>query len=563
MTKTKHFLGFTAALGVAALSLGTFSPAAAAGNTLVVNAGAQLRPVTHVAAGGLYALSSPGTPDAAQLGPLHLHQLTQPPADNLQAGGAGDVLKNSSTIIGAGAQSYIRMPDIYPDFPYKWVSWDDWLGKVDTMVRARLAATSTTNLNGWEIWNEPNWTWDTADAGPFNDGWTRTVREVKSLDKVTPIVGPSIDRWDATYMRSFLTQAKADGTLPDVVSWHELVNGYADIDEHVAEYRSIESQLGISPRPISINEYAWTDQVDVPAQALHYISQFERAGVNDAERAFWYESGTVNGLLYKNKPTASYWMYKWYGDMAGNMLPVAASGDLDGIASLDSTRKVANVVFGGAAGSNSVKVTGLTAFGNSVRVTVSSTPNSGRQTNVAAPTVISSTTSSVTNGTVTVPINNMDAGAAYQIVVTPAAGPVTSYQQVYEAENATVVNGTRYAGSSASNGWYVGGLDNSGDERNDSFVDFLVTVPTAGSYSLKVRYANGGTSASTQGLASNGGAWSTVSYAPTGGWGQFAVAQAGSVPLNAGVNVIRLAKGTPGFVGGSGYAELDSITITK
>jgi hypothetical protein len=34
------------------------------------------------------------------------------------------------------------------------------------------------------------------------------------------------------------------------------------------------------------------------------------------------------------------------------------------------------------------------------------------------------------------------------------------------------------------------------------------------------------------------------------------------VTLNAGRNIIRLAKGAPYFAGGTGYAELDSITLT-
>nr|WP_249409081.1 CBM35 domain-containing protein [Frigoribacterium sp. CFBP 8751] len=182
--------------------------------------------------------------------------------------------------------------------------------------------------------------------------------------------------------------------------------------------------------------------------------------------------------------------------------------------------------------------------------------------NVAAPTQLSSTTVGVVNGAVTVPIPKQDYLGAYQVVVTPASGPATSYQQTYEAENATVVNASLLSSSSASNSGYVGRIDGLGDGRSNSFVDFVVEVPTAGSYSLTTRYANGGAATSTQGLALNGGAFSTVSYAPTGGWGRFATSAATPVTLKAGVNVIRLAKGSPNFAGGTGFAELDSITVT-
>jgi hypothetical protein len=207
-----------------------------------------------------------------------------------------------------------------------------------------------------------------------------------------------------------------------------------------------------------------------------------------------------------------------------------------------------------------VQVNGLEPFGSSVKAVLSYTPGSGRLANVAAPTTVSTATYTVTNGRVTVPIASQNAQGGYQLLITPAAGPVPSYQQVYEAENATVVNAQIEASGAASGGYYVGGINGSGDERTDSFVDFLVNVPAAGTYTLSVRYANGGTTASTQGLAYDGGGWSTVSYPPTGGWATFGSVST-TVTLAQGSNVIRLAKGSPYFAGGTGYAELDSITL--
>lgn len=568
VVKYRFSVPTAAAVGVlAAALLVPVQAANAVGHTLTIDAGAVLRPVTHVAAGGLYGISDASTPSASILQPLSLRQHTQPPPGVQQLGNgattpAGDALKVASTVIATGGQQYIRMPDIYPDFPYKWVSWDDWLQKVNKMVDDRLAAGSTTNINGWEIWNEPDGTWDTQKAGPYNDGWTRTYRAIRAKDTVTPIIGPGTTIYNPSFMRSFLENAKATNTLPDVIVWHELSQGWRDIDEHVADYRALERSLGISPRPISINEYAWPDQVDVPSAALHYISQFERTGVHDAERAYWFEAGTMNGLLYNGQPTASYWMYKWYGEMAGNMLPVTADADLDGIASLDSTRKITNVVFGGDYGDNTVRVNNLTGFGSTVKVVLSSTPATGRAVNVAAPTTISTQSLPVVNGSVSIPVNGMDARQSYQALITPVNGPTTATQQVYEAENATVVNADIRTSSSASNGSYVGGIDGTADMRSQSFVDFTVNVPAAGSYNLGIRYANGTGSTATQGLAYNGGAWSTISYPATGSWGTFDRSVTTSVTLKAGYNVIRLAKGSPGFAGGTGFAEIDSISVT-
>jgi hypothetical protein len=556
-----------AALAAAWILVPAGTPALAAGDTLVVNAGSVLRPVTHVGAGGLYALATAAVPTASELPPLHLNQLVQPAPGVQQLGNGatvptGDALKVAPLATSAGAQEYVRMPDIYPNFPYRWVSWSDWLSKVTTMVQARLAATTTTNIDGWELWNEPDWTWNTAAAGSFDAGWVRTYQAVRALDSVTPIVGPSISTYNHAWMAGWLAYAKASNALPNVITWHQLTTGsYSNVAANVADFKALEASLGIAPIPISIDEYASTTEVDVPSSALHYLAAFERSGITNASRAYWFESGTVNGLLHNNAPTGTYWMYKWYGDMAGNMVAVTAAGSQDGIASYDSTRKIVNVVFGGDSGTNSVQVNGLGSFGSTVKVVLSSTPSSGRLTNVTAPTVISTTTLAVTNGSVTVPIASQNAQSAYQILVTPAAGPATSYQQTYQAENATVVNAEIESSSSASNGYYVGLINGTGDERSDSFVDFLVNVPSAGTYTMTIRYANGGTATSTQGLAYDGGAWSTVSYPPTGSWGTFGPTVSTTVTLHAGSNVIRLAKGSPDFAGGTGYAELDSITL--
>ncbi|BCY14143.1 hypothetical protein [Actinoplanes sp. L3-i22] len=546
---------------LAAAGLVVPSPARAAGNTLTVNVGTTVRPVTHVASGGLYAVSASTQVPLA----LHLNHLTQPPYGVQQLGNGATVpccdgLEMAGKVTSAGAQQFWRLPDIYKDFPYQWVSWADWESKVRTMVNARLGATSATNIDGYELWNEPDWTWNTSSAGAFNAGWTRTYQLIRTLDTVTPIVGPSYSIYNHDWMVAFLTNAKNTGTLPDVTVWHELdVHSYNNVAAHVADYRAIESSLGISARPISINEYASPDQVDIPSVAAHYMAVFERNGIRDAERAYWYEAGTLNGLLYNNSPTATYWAYKWYGDMAGNIVQTVPSSWLDGVAAYDGTRKIVNVVFGGDSGANTVKVNGLAALGSQVSVTLSKTGTTGRTTASTA-TTVSTSTYAVSGGSITVPVSGMDALAAYQLVITPTSG-VPTWQQRYEAENATAVNANRFTSSSASSGGYVGQIDGSANMRNQSFVDFVVNVPTARAYTMTIGYANATGATATQGLAYNGGAFQTVSYPPTAAWGVFGSTVSASVTLKAGYNVIRLAKGSPNFAGGTGYAELDYINL--
>ncbi|QYC40121.1 hypothetical protein Nocox_12515 [Nonomuraea coxensis DSM 45129] len=548
----------------AAVTTGT-APAAAAGSTLTVDVARPFRPVTHAATGGLYGLAENSRPADSTLLPLKVNSLTQPaPGVGQRPNGqppGGDSLLIAPQADRVGAGQYIRMPDIYPDFPYRWVSWNDWLAKVDTMVRARLAATTVTNVLGWELWNEPDYTWNTAAAGPFNDGWVRTHRAVRALDPLTPIVGPSTATYNRSWMQAFLTRARDTGTLPDIICWHELDNP-GRIAADIADYRNLESSLGISPRRLSINEYAAPAEVDVPGRIASYVAKLERGGVESAHRAFWYEYGTMNGLVVNNsQPTGTWWLYKWYGDMAGSMVTTTTSSTaLDGFAAYDATRRTVNVVFGNEAGTNTVNLTGLGALGSSVRVTLLSTPSSGRFTAVTAPTTLSTTTRTVTNGQLSVSVPNMAATSAYQLLVEPVSG-VPAYQQRYEAENASVFRAQRLTSSSASGGGYVGRIDNSGTPRTDSYVDFVVNVPAARAYTMTIGYANATGATATQGLAYNGGAWTTVSYPPTSAWGQFGATVSTTVSLRAGYNVIRLAKGSPYFAGGTGYAELDYIQL--
>ncbi|CAG7612479.1 ricin-type beta-trefoil lectin domain protein [Actinacidiphila bryophytorum] len=392
------------------------------GSTLVVDASSVVRPVTHVGSGTLDGLKDETTPPASVVVPLHLNQIRQaPPGTQHRPNGypvpVGDAMKVSATAMQAGAKMTVNMADYLDGFPYNWPGWTGWLADVDSMTAAVKARPDVTNINAFEPWNEPDWTWPSA-AGSFTDGWTRTVQQVRKTLPDMPILGPSISYLNLDWMRNFLTAAKASGTLPDVICWHEL-GGWKNVTNDVQAYRSLEQQLGISARPISIDEYATTSEIDVPSSTNHYVAQFERDGVRDAERAFWYEAGTLNGLLYNNQPTASYWMYKWYGDQTGNVVKVTPTQNQDGVAAYDSGQKTFSLVFGGESGSNTVKVSGLGAMGSSVTATLRYVPGSGRTTNVASATTLSSAAYPVTDGTVTFPVPDEDPSGAYQLVLTP------------------------------------------------------------------------------------------------------------------------------------------------
>ncbi|MER5600039.1 RICIN domain-containing protein [Streptomyces sp. NPDC002265] len=414
-----------------------------AATTLVVHAAQNLRSVTHVATGSLYGLADASTPADSLVQALKPNTFVQmaPGGRQLPNGEprpAGDSLVVAAKAARAGAKVVVRMPDWYPDFPYKWVSWSDWLAAVDTQV-ASVKASGAGNIGAYELWNEPDWTWDTANAGAFDAGWARTYKEVRAKDSATPIQGPSHSAWNQGWMSTFLTDAKASGTVPDVIAWHEL-QGSQDIAAHVSAYRALESGLGISPRPISIEEYGTPSEVGVPGALAGYVAKFERAGVRDAELAFWNHYGTLGDTLTDTggSPNGAYWLYKWYGDMSGTMLtttPPAQTG-IDGAASLTGDGRQIGVVFGGGTGATAVTVDGLgsrPAFGSTVHVKLEYTPSKGRTTAVAAPFTISEADYPVSNGSITVPVA-MNASDGYHLVVTPT-GTSTSLAGRYQITN--------------------------------------------------------------------------------------------------------------------------------
>lgn len=406
------------------------SAAPTAASTLVVNADQVLRPVTHVASGALYGLATKTTPPNSLVAPLHPNTFVQmaPGGSQLPNGEpkpAGDALEVGPAAAAAGANVVVRMSDWYPTFPYKWVSWADWLSAVDTQVRA-VQASGASNISALEPWNEPDWTWDTAAAGSFNDGWTRTVDEIKSLDPTIPIQGPSYSD-NISGMQSFLKNAVATNTVPDVISWHELETS-SKIAGDIATVTSIEKSLGITPRPIAIEEYATPAEVGVPGALVGYIAKFERFGVDNAELAFWNHYGTLGDTLTDTggSPNGAYWLYTWYGAMTGNMVvttPPSQSG-LDGAAAVSPDKKQLSVIFGGGSGSTAVRLNGLKALhlGRNVDVKLEYTPSKGRTTPVSGPITISDSTYRVTNGSITVPVA-MNAANGYHIVVSKASKP--------------------------------------------------------------------------------------------------------------------------------------------
>jgi hypothetical protein len=424
-------LALLAAGATVAGPTGTASAATAA-NTLVVNAATTLRPVTHVASGSLYGLANDSTPADQYVSPLHPNTFVQMAAGGRQQA-AGDVQVVAAKAARAGAKVVDRMSDYYPGWPYQF-SWNNWL----TVVDQQVSNVHPANLASYELWNEPDNTWLSAN-GSFNDFWVRTYREVRAHNTTTPIQGPSFSD-NISGMRSFLSNAVATNTVPDIIAWHELESS-SKIAGDVATVTGIEASLGISPRPIAIEEYAAPSQVGIPGQLVGYIAKFERLGVHDAELAFWNGYGALGDLLTGTggRPNGAWWLYKWYGDMSGQMVQTVAPAQtgIDGAASYEAGSHLVSVIVGGASGAAAVTVNGLSSLGftGSAHVKLEYTPSAGRTTAVSGPTTISEQDYPIANGSISVPVNNMNSAYGYHLLITPGGGS-TSLDGTYKLVNA-------------------------------------------------------------------------------------------------------------------------------
>lgn len=555
----------------------------------MVDAAAPFKAVDHAASGALYGIATAGWPPDTFIAAIKPKNFTQmaPGGGQLPNGEmapVGDALVVAPIAARAGASVTIRMPDTFPEFPYVYRGDDDWLKRVDTIVRATVAA-NPPNIYAYEIWNEPDWTWKTGDFDRF---WAMTFGAIRSVDMDRRIMGPSLSKWDEAWMRRFLAAAKASGTLPQIVSWHELDPTVAnDLEAHFAAYRALEKELGIGPLPVSINEYASPRDSAVPGALARFIARLERAGADTADLAFWHKPGRLSDLVAPiaggrgpatdPEPNGAYWLYQWYGAMIGQMVatkpPTESGPTLDGFASLDTAAQKLTVIVGGEAGEHTVAISGLKDFGPDLDAQVYVTHWTGTDGGEAAPDPVSETHATSSDGTLTVPISAANARDAFRIVVTPASRaapftpPVPHFTQRLEGEAAQMVGARVFKMRTAPSNLFAPTV--SGDayagllDRKDVSLTFTATVPKAGRYELSFGYSNGLAGNATYLLSVNGGTAQPVTFTPT----QFRelIDQVKlDVDLPAGASTIVLSKGpdSPQDYVPQSVIEIDYLDVT-
>ncbi|WP_262064451.1 CBM35 domain-containing protein [Streptomyces sp. STR69] len=568
----------TAALLGTALAV----PAAqAATPQLTVDLGTTTGAVMHGANGALYGLSDDGVPGDNIVTPLHMTSIAQKAPDGAQHPNGDALVVQPEFARGGGGDNLIYMQDIYASWPYENLGLTDYLSKVTTMV-TKVAARSDASTFVWVPFNEPDGNWYTglgssttstynSALASFESDWTTVYNKIRSIIPNARIAGPNETHYDARLMGDFYPWAKANNVLPDMTTWHELdPTSLSNFEGNLAAYRTIETNAGISPRPVNINEYGDRRDLSVPGQMVQWMSMFERNKVY-ADQAYWDIAGNLDGNVSQtNIPNGDWWLLRWYAGLTGQTTKVTPPQSnvidtLQGIASLDTGRKQAQVLLGGGtSGSANTVVQHIpSSFGSTVNVSVERTAWSGYEGAGPAPTVLARSTYTVaSDGSITVPLTNLDPMSAYRIVVNPAGtgtptAASTPWSASYEAENATITSGTVYTQGSVTNayGYATSGTKDVGSlNQTGSKVAFTVTAPTTGTYNVNVFYGNQSGGPATQTLTVDGGSSQTVTYSPTLNWTYRSTASA-SVSLTAGTHTIALAKGT-------NEVTLDKIDLT-
>lgn len=547
---------------------------------LTVDLTASEGPVMRGANGALYGLSDDGVPSDAALEPLKITSISQKPEGGAQHPNGDALTVSKSFFRNGGGEINVMMQDIYAKWPYEDLGIDDYLPKVDKIVK-EVSADPNSDRFIYIPFNEPDQIWYKlgvsdqaqyeANRDRFFKDWKTVYQRIRAIDPDAKIAGPNEAAYHTRLLTDFLTFAQRENVMPQVMTWHELGSGsLRDFQAHYDDYRAIERRLGIAPLKINIDEYANRRDLSVPGQLVQWVSMFERNKVY-ANQAYWDAAGNMDGnVVRSNIPNGGWWFFRWYAGLTGDTVKVTppqadAIDTLQGLASLDTSRRQAQVLLGGSAGDSDVVVRNVSRnlFGRTVTATVAEAAWSGYEGQHATPRVLARTKLTVAaDGTVTVPLRGMHKMSAYRIVLAPGGSGTPTAASVpwsasYEAEDAAITGGQVYTQGTVSNanGYAASGTKDVGSLGTaSSKVDFTVTVPETGTYDLAILYGNQSGAPATQQLSVDGGEPVTVSYPSTENW-TYRAKKDVTVRLTAGTHVLTLAKG-------DAEVTLDRIDLT-
>ncbi|MGK3939241.1 LamG-like jellyroll fold domain-containing protein [Streptomyces caeruleatus] len=490
------------------------------------------------ASGTLYGVYGPDVPTNNLIEGMGLRTVSTKAQDGPQHPGADalDVLRPLAD--STDGDVYIYMTDIHRGFPYEWPGdtpaeklrlYEEKIAKqVDQVLRLPKEYQDNVvfvpfnepegNMFGTGQWSYDKVSW-LSDPDDYFAAWDSAYKLIKGRMPDARIAGPNTSvLYDQ--VKGFLTHTLAAGTLPDVITWHELSHPEA-VRASVAKYRVWEKELfkGTAREgtqlPVNINEYAFNYHTSVPGQMIQWVSAIEESKV-DADIAYWNIDGNLSdSAVQSNRGNGQWWLLNSYASMSGHTVSVTPpfpgeNYTMQGVATLDEKKKQARLIFGGSTGKGHITFAGVPKklFGTNVHAWVREIEWSGQIGDSSGPKLLTETNLKVADdGTVTVDFGDgtlpkLKESSAYEIVLSPAGkatrtqSPPVRWQGSYEAEAAAHTgsgwsrNGPEGSTSDVSKFYTSGGYDVGGLRTgSDVTLDFAVDVPEDGTYDLSV-FAN-------------------------------------------------------------------------
>lgn len=482
--------------------------------------------------GTLYGLYDSQLPRPNTVEGIHLRTVATKAQDGIQHPGADALEVNKLLTEASGGDTVIYMTDVYRDFPYNWKTGDCAASLNAYMDKLRLQAEQVQQLPReyrkhiiLAPFNEPEGNmFSGGDSGcdgvawldnptTFFNAWDRAYRLLRATAPGVRILGPNTSILFYPQDFGFFQHAVAAGTVPDVVSWHEL-NNAGSLRANVKLFRQWVSQLSLGrkgrPFPIDITEYAYNYHTSVPGQMVQWLSAIEDSKI-DADIAYWNVDGDISdSVVHGTGGNGQWWLLNAYASMAGGRtveVTPPSPGEaytLQGVAALKGTDQ-ARLLFGGGTGPATIGLKHLPrSFGSRVRVLVREIRWTGQIGDSAPPTVVSDSLVPLQSGGVRLAFDGsglplLRDESAYEVIVTPAPASGATppkrilWSQDYEAESASLTgSGLSIVGPEGSpsrpdlyytsNGHAVAGFNTS----NNAGLSFAVNVPQTGDYDLRI-----------------------------------------------------------------------------
>ncbi|WP_198667670.1 carbohydrate-binding protein [Glycomyces dulcitolivorans] len=489
------------------------------------------------ASGTLYGFGDEGAPTQAVINGAHITNSSQKAPYGTQHP-SGDAIKIEDGFFDKhGEDLYIYVQDYYPDWSYnggkrpgddRTYNQEDgtyteapngvWDFLEVTEFVAEAVATDSDRPQDYVFipYNEPdggNWYPDWANQKDrFLADWQATYDKIQEVWERhglghARIGGPGDTRWQPERSADILQFAKDNGSLPDIFIWHELgINNLASYRQNFADYRALEQELGIDPIPVNITEYGMLRDMGVPGQLIQWFAMFEDTKV-DAQVAYWNYAGNLSDNSARpNGANAGWWMFKWYGDLAGSETVAVtppelnAVDSLQGIGAIDEANRRATVLFGGTDADVTLDLSGLdkSIFGSRVDVEVREVALNGAEGLTDTPRVIAAANGvKLTDGRLDLDVSVYDRYAGYQVIITPdgardveADAQAQAWTASIEAEDMALTDATVYTQDPQSNGGWKflasGGQDVGSFNKATSRAEWTVDVPEDGVYRLQV-----------------------------------------------------------------------------